>query len=192
MTSWALGTLPRTPARTGALLAIGLALLFSAAALLGARFERAPPAAAAGPRADVYVMIEQGPLSPPDALADQQLFAGDRLHVSVAADASHYLTLMYFGGDDRLRVSPRLRNEGLPDIAAGWSAVFEVDDAPGEEQLVALVCRCPVEDVLGRIEAANAAGSDRAARLSSLRTHLADALPASTCTLRPSARFLHR
>ncbi|MCB9539876.1 MAG: hypothetical protein H6704_26995 [Myxococcales bacterium] len=191
MTTWALGSLPHLPARTGALLAGGAALL-TIAALWGVRRDAGAPAAAEGPRADVYVMIEQGPLSPPDALAAQHLYAGDRLHVSVAADAESYLTLMYFDGDDHLRVSPRLRNESLPDIAAGWSAVFEVDDAPGEEQLVALVCRRPVEDVLGKVEAANAVGADRPARVAALRAGLGETLPASACTLRPSARFLHR
>ncbi len=192
MTCWAMGTLRRETGRPGTRRAAWVARLLSVALLQSACLDAPPLADPAGPRADVYVMIEQGPLSPPDALAAQHVFAGDRLHVSIAADAASYLTLMYFGGDDRLRVSPRLRNEGLPDIAAGWSAVFEVDDAPGEEQLVALVCRRPVEDVLGKVEAANAAGADRPARVAALRAHLSDTLPASACTLRPSARFLHR
>ncbi len=168
------------------------AIVMVGGVVVALRLGSPPPPPPPGPRADLYVMIEQGPASPLEALAHDEVYRGDRLHVSVTGDPDTYLTLFYFDALGRLQVAQQLRSQGLPELSTGWTAIFEVDEAAGQEQVVALVTRRPVGALHPLTVAANRSTSDRTARLAAFDRAARAALPEGSFSVRPSAVFRHR
>ncbi len=118
------------------------------------------------PGARVWVLVEQGPVSPPGAVARDEVHAGDTLHVAVQSPVEGYLTMLAFDGDDRL-VAAGPHNEPRPEAGGLWQLRLQVDGHAGREQVVALVGPRPydVRSLLGRANGA----SNRVARLVALQ-----------------------
>lgn len=168
--------------RTLILLLTCAGLGIGAASVAGERIAAAPGVEPT-PAARVWVLVEQGAGSTPDALARGEVRAGDTLHVAVQSPVDGYLTMLAFDGADRL-VAAGPHNEPRPETRGLWRFRLQVDDQPGREQVVALLGPRPY-DVAGMLALANGAPG-RVARLVALQQ------AAGRGEVLPGPEFAHR